>query len=67
MIKLNQLFQSKYKNRIINKINELEKSHSVLLKQTKENRFSNPEIWVKTIMQRERIAEDIKLLKSLLN
>jgi len=67
MIKLNQLFQSKYKNRITNKINELEKQHSILLQQAKKNIFSNSEIWVKTIIQRERINEDIKLLKSLLS
>jgi hypothetical protein len=64
---LKQLFQSKYKNRIINKIDELTKEHNLLVSQTKSTKYSNTKIWVDAIIKRSILLKDIELLKSLLN
>lgn len=61
-----QLFQSKYKNRIENKIIELEKKHSNLIYLYSSLKYTNTSDHVKHICKKVRIEEDIKLLKSLL-
>lgn len=64
MNKLKQLFQPKYRNRIENKIRELE--IEMLKEKMQRVNYANPTIYVKSIMKQDVLTHDIKLLKELL-
>ncbi len=64
-MKIKQLFNPKYKNRILNKIRELEIEQSKI-KMDLTHSFSNSTEHAKLICNKGDIEKDIKLLKSLL-